>query len=192
MQLQPREPLRFAPVGPAQAQRALWPPLGQGRGHNAPKNTSWLQGVCSQLCHSCGSWSGCALCLQSPPETLTPWDFASCRDVASQWKVSKMEEPSKPGLKITGFRVVTFLCKLGDLHQSDPQRGAAWEAQVHSVSPRAGLSLWRKQGLSCCFQFRIHPKVIHQHHNSCQQALGHSRPCAEQSIQKQRSYPNVL
>lgn len=147
---------------------------------------------CRECVVSFATAVGAGLSLQGPPETLTPWDFASCRDVASQWKVSKTEEPSKPGLKTPGFRVVTFLRNLGDLHQGDPQRGAAWEAQVRLVSPRAGLSLQRKRGLSCCFQFLIHPKVIHWHQNSCRQVLGHSEPYAEQSIQKQRSYPNVF
>lgn len=36
-------------------------------------------------------------------ENLTSWDFASRKDVASQWKTSKAKEASKPGLKISGI-----------------------------------------------------------------------------------------
>lgn len=46
MQLQPHEPLRFAPVGPAQAtwQRVPGPPLGQGLGPDAPKKCLLVAG----------------------------------------------------------------------------------------------------------------------------------------------------
>lgn len=179
VRLQPRESLRFSPVGSTQTlwQPAPRPPLGQCLSPHTPKNASWLQGTWSQRCRSCGERAGRTPRLQ----TLSSQDFARCGDVASRWKVSKSRRRPSLAWKSLGFRVVTSPCDLRDLHQRDPCRSHLGSPEMFGCFPSWALPVGGTRAESL-----LSTSDSSEDESSAPKLLlagaGVQQPCREQSI----------